>query len=218
GLALDPQGRLLAAETQTRRITRTEADGKVNSIVDQFKGKRFNEPNDIAVRSDGTIYFTDPLFGQGSTELDFHGVFRIAPDGNLTAERRGAISESPNGVALSPDEKRLYMADTQAQRMLVFDVAADGSLSEARRFASTQGYPDGMAVDAAGNVFVASVRVGIEVFAPDGTARGTIPLPNPGLGERQPTNCAFGGADARTLYITAKGVLYRVKLQQPGLY
>ncbi len=218
GLALDPQGRLLAAEPGARRVTRTEPDGTVNPIADRFEGARLNEPNDIVVRSDGTIYFTDPLFEQSAAELDFRGVFRIAPNGDLTAERRGAISESPNGVALSPDESLLYVADTYAQTVRVFDVAADGSLSDGRGFATTAGFPDGMTVDAVGNLFVASVGFGIEVFAPDGTRWGTIPLPNPGLDGRQPSNCAFGGADRRTLYITANEVLYRVTLPHPGLY
>ena len=104
GLAVDTEGRLLAAESSTRRVTRTESDGTVTPIAEQFEGSPLNQPNDIAVRSDGTIYFTDPYYGDGTTELDFHGVFRIAPDGSLTAERRGAITEQPNGVALSPDE------------------------------------------------------------------------------------------------------------------
>jgi gluconolactonase len=215
GLAVDPQGRLITAESGTRRVTRTESDGSVTPIAERFEGARLNEPNDIAVRSDGTIYFTDPAFeiAAASVELDFRGVFRIAPDGVLTVERRGDSNEAPNGVALSPDESRLYVTDTFANLVRVFDVAADGSLSKARKFLTVAG-PDGMAVDQAGNLFVASYRDGvIEVFDPDGGHWGTIDVPG------SPTNCAFGGADGRTLYITSSGWgLLRVTLAHPGIY
>ena len=104
GLAVDPKGRLIAAESRTRRVTRTERDGTVTSIAERFDGARLNQPNDIAVRSDGTIYFTDPAFGDVDVAIDFRGVFRIAPDGKLTAEWRGDTTEAPNSVALSPDK------------------------------------------------------------------------------------------------------------------
>lgn len=211
GLAVDTEGRLLAAERWTGRVTRTESDGTVTPIAERFEGAALNQPNDIAVRSDDTIYFTDPYFGDGTTDLDFHGVFRIAPDGSLTAERRGALTEQPNGVTLSPDESVLYVSDYAADLVWIFDVANDGSLSDARTFVTTGDGPDGMAVDTAGNLFVTSAS-GIEVFAPDGTPWGVIPVP------RTPANCAFGGADGRTLYITAGGGLYRVTLAHPGPY
>jgi YD repeat-containing protein len=116
GLAVDPQGRLIAAESASRRVTRTERDGSVVPIAERFEGARLNQPNDITVRSDGTIYFTDPAFGDAAAqaELDFRGVFRIAPDGRLTAEYRGETSETPNGLALSPDESLLYVTDYAA--------------------------------------------------------------------------------------------------------
>ena len=209
GLAVDPQGRLLAAERATRRVTRTESDGTVTPIAERFEGALLNQPNDIAVRSDGTIYFTDPLYADYPAELDFRGVFRIAPDGNLTAERRGATTEAPNGIALSPDERRLYVANWADDLVWVFDVAADGSLSEARTFAATADGPDGMAVDQAGNLFVTTAS-GIEAFGPDGRLWGIIPVP------RTPANVAFGGSDGRTLYITAEDRLFRVTLAHPG--
>jgi gluconolactonase len=183
-------------------------------IAERFEGARLNQPNDITVRSDGTIYFTDPAFGDAAAqaELDFRGVFRIAPDGRLTAEYRGETSETPNGLALSPDESLLYVTDYAAGLVRVFDVAPDGSLSKARTFANVAG-PDGMAVDEDGNLFIASYVGGaIEVFAPDGEQWGIIDLP------ASSSNCAFGGADGRTLYITTGPALYRVTLARPGRY
>ena len=213
GLAVDPRGRLIAAESGTRQVTRTESDGTVRPIAGRFDGARLNQPNDIAVRSDGTIYFTDPLFGDAAqAELDFRGIFRIAPDGGLTADRRGDTTEAPNGVALSPDESLLYVTNFAADLVWVFDIDADGSLSKARKLV-TVASPDGMAVDRAGNLFVASYDGGgIEIFAPDGEHWGTIDVPG------SPTNCAFGGIDGRTLYVTAGAGLYRVTLAHPGLY
>jgi gluconolactonase len=211
GLAVDAQGRLLAAERLTRRVTRTESDGTVVPIAERFEGAQLNQPNDIAARSDGTVYFTDPLYADYPPELDFRGVFRIAPDGTLTAERRGAITEAPNGIALSPDETVLYVANWADDLVWAFDVAGDGSLSEARTFVRTGDGPDGMAVDDAGNLFV-TTALGIETYAADGTQWGIIPVP------RTPANVAFGGADRRTLFITAEEGLYRVTLAQPGPY
>jgi gluconolactonase len=211
GLAVDAQGRLLAAERLTRRVTRTEPDGTVIPIAERFEGALLNQPNDIAVRSDGTVYFTDPLYGDYPPELDFRGVFRIAPDGTLSAERRGAMTEAPNGIALSPDETVLYVANWADDVVWAFDVAGDGSLSEARTFVRTGDGPDGMAVDDAGNLFVTTAR-GIETYADDGTLWGIIPVP------RTPANVAFGGADRRTLFITAEEGLYRVALAHPGPY
>ena len=157
-------------------MTRTESDGTVTPIAEQFEGSRLNQPNDIVVRSDGTIYFTDPLYGDYQPELDFRGVFRISPDGGLTAEHRADPAEAPNGVALSPDESQLYVANWADDLVWVFDVAADGSLSEPRTFVNTGDGPDGMAVDISGNLFVATGE-GIEVFAPDGTSWGVIAVP-----------------------------------------
>ena len=214
GLAVDKEGRLLAAESGARQVTRTEPDGKVTPIAARFEGAPLNQPNDIVVRSDGSIYFTDPAFGDAAAqaELDFRGVFRIAPDGSITAEYRGEASETPNGVAFSPDESLLYVSDYDANLVRVFDVADDGTLSEPSTFAEVAG-PDGMAVDEAGNLFVASFNgSALQVFTPDGEDAGTINMPG------SPSNCAFGGADGRTLYITTGTGLYRTTLAAPGLF
>jgi sugar lactone lactonase YvrE len=212
GLAVDQKGRLLAAESGTRQVTRTEADGTVTSIAARFEGARLTQPNDITVRSDGSIYFTDPAFGDAGAqaELDFRGVFRIAPDGSVTAQYRGEASETPNGVAFSPDESLLYVSDYAANLVRVFDVASDGTLSEPRTFAEVAG-PDGMAVDEAGNLYVASYNgSALQVFTPDGEDAGTINMP------ASPSNCAFGGTDGSTLYITTGPALYRTTLAAPG--
>ena len=212
GLALDTQGRLLAAEHGARRVSRTLADGTVETVVDRFEGLRLNSPNDLAVRQDGTIYFTDPPYGinDSQRELDFMGVFRVAPDGALSAEWRGPLSARPNGIALSPDQTVLYVAYTTEQLVRRFEVAADGSLGTPTTFANTDENADGMAVDLAGNLYV-TVAPGVEVFAPDGTRRGLIATP------QAAANCAFGGADRRTLFITARSGLYQVRVPIPGL-
>ena len=213
GLLLDRQGRLLAAEHGARRVSRTLADGTVETVADTFEGARLNSPNDLVVRSDGTLYFTDPPYGisNAQRELDFMGVFRVAPNGDLSAEWRGPLSARPNGVALSPDETKLYVADSDAALIRVFPVnPTTGALSAPQTFAQTGEVPDGMAVDVAGNIYQ-SVRAGVEVFAPDGRRLGLIPTP------QGAANCAFGDADKRTLYITAVSRVYRVRVPIPGV-
>jgi gluconolactonase len=203
GLALDAQGRLYAAEHGSRSLRR---DATV--IAAMFEGERLSSPNDVIVRSDGTVYFTDPPFG-GSRDLPFIGVFRIS-GGTLIAERRGALAERPNGIGLAPDEQRLYVADSADGVLYRYGVAAGGELGAREVHAQTSGTADGLAIDRAGNIFVAT-RTGVEVFAPDGSRWGVISVPE------QPANCAFGGAALRTLFITAQTGLYSVELAHPGL-
>lgn len=211
GLAVTAAGALLAAEHGNRRISITEADA-IEALVERFEGDRLNSPNDVIAREDGTVYFTDPPYGidDAQRELDFMGVFRVAPGGAITAEWRGPLTSRPNGIALSPDASVLYVADTAQGVVRAWDVAGDGALSGERTISSDVPGADGMAVDAAGNLFV-TTSAGVRVLAPDGTVWGTIAV------AQQPANCAFGDADARTLYITARTALYRVRLASPGL-
>ncbi len=212
GLGLDPLGRLIASEGDNRRVSRTLADGTVVTVADRWQGKRLNSPNDNIARSDGTIYFTDPPYGVPAgqaRELDFQGVFRVDPAGMLHLESRDM--NRPNGVALSPDEKTLYVDDTADALVRKFPVRPDGSLGPPTMFVpSTGGGGDGMAVDDAGNLYVAT-DAGVKVYKPNGMTWGVISLPE------VPSNCTFGGSDRRTLYITAKTSLYRVTLKVPGL-
>jgi gluconolactonase len=214
GLALEASGTLLAAEHEGRRLSRITGT-TVTAVAERFEGKRFNSPNDVVAAADGTIYFTDPPYGLvGPAELDFNGVFRVAPNGAVTAEHRGAALARPNGIALAPDGKKLYVAFSDNGEVLGFPVLADGALGTPARAALTSGGADGMAIDGDGNLFVTSTS-GIEAFAPDGTKWGAITLL--GTVPPKPTNCAFGGADRKTLLITTPKALYQVVLMFPGL-
>ena len=173
-----------------------------------------NSPNDVVVKSDGSIYFTDPPYGvkEEQRELDFQGVYRIAPDGTLTLLVNDF--DRPNGLALSPDEKILYIADTNRRHVRAFDVQSDGALKNGRVFAELKsdkgGGPDGMKVDTKGNLYVTGPG-GTWVFDSTGTHLGTIVTPE------EPANCAFGGKDNKTLFITARTSVYRVKVKISGI-
>ncbi len=198
GNTLDPQGRLVTCEHGNRRVSRTEPDGAVITLADRFEGKRLNSPNDIKCRRDGTIYFTDPPYGvkPEDRELDFQGVFRIV--GNkleLFARDFG----KPNGLGFSPDESILYIADTERGHVRAFDPAGND-----RVFCRVE-RPDGLETDPAGNLYVAGMA-GVEIFDPAGKKLSVIALPE------RPSNLEFGDADLRTLYITARTSLYRVRL------
>lgn len=210
GLTLDKQGRLIACEHGARRVTRTETDGTISVLAERYENKRLNSPNDVVVRSDGAIYFTDPPYGvkPEERELDFQGVYRISPDGKALALLVKDFAR-PNGIAFAPGEKTLYVNDSEGSHIRAFDVAADGTLSNSRVFAKPPG-PDGMKVDAEGNVYCTSAQ-GVMVFDRTGKHLGTFVAPE------QPANCAFGGADWKSLYLTCRTGLYRVRLAVPGL-
>lgn len=210
GLGIDQDGLLVACTHDERSISRINPTTFARTTVaDRYQGDRFNSPNDNVVRSDGTTYFTDPTWQLGNRpqETNFKGVYRIAPNGDvlLVADDFG----SPNGIALSPEESVLYVADDQNGHVRSFDVMPDGSTSGGAVFASTPG-ADGMAVDCAGNLYV-TVTTGIAVISPNGIALGNIDTP------LKPSNATFGGPSRTTLYITARDTLYRAELAVPGL-
>ena len=212
GLTFDREGRLIACEHGNRRVSRTERDSKITVMADRFEGKRLNSPNDVVVKSDGSIYFTDPTYGikKEEQELDFQGVYRIKPDGKLEVLVKNF--KMPNGLCFSPDEKKLYIADsTELRHVRVFDVKPDGTLTGGTVFAKVGpgGAPDGMKVDNSGNL-LSTGPGGIWIFDPTGKHIDTIPTPE------TPANCGWGDADGKTLYITARTSLYKVRLPVGG--
>lgn len=212
GLTFDRKGRLLACEHGTRRVTRTQADGTVVAIAETCEGKRLNSPNDITVSSDGTIYFTDPPYGvaSGDREIDFQGVYYIKQDGQVRLGYSGM--NRPNGLALSPDEKILYVSDTEAMEVLAFPVLPEGGLGQPKTLGKLDGSgADGMKVDTEGNAYVTGPR-GIWVWDARGEWIGLLETPE------DPANCAFGGPDSKTLFITARTSLYQVRCLYPGIH
>lgn len=220
GLANDViTGFVLAAEHDSRRISITDSNAMATTLVDRWNGMRFNSPNDLVVRSDGTIYFTDPPYGlRGRTrEIPFNGVFRIAPDRSVDVVWRGQVTTPtvtgtlPNGIDLSPDETVLYVADAAYQHVLAFDVSSTGTTSPARVFVDTAGSePSGVSVDEQGNVYVTTFS-GIEVFAPDGRPWGVIQV------RPTPNNITFGGPTRRIAFITTQNAVFRIEpMHIPG--
>ncbi len=213
GLTLDNEGRLLAAEHQNRRVSRTEKDGSITVLADKFEGKRLNSPNDVVVRSDGTVFFTDPPYGLkgglggDDAELDFSGVYAIKTDKSVVALVKDFVR--PNGLALSPDEKTLYVADTQEKRIRAFDLATDGTVSNDRLFYELPS-PDGMKADTQGNVWC-TANDGVHVISPKGEGIEVIAFP------KHPANCAFGGPDYKTLYATCRQHVYKVPISVQGI-
>lgn len=214
GTTFDLKGRLVLCEGDNRRVTRRRADGSFEVLVDRFEGKRLNRPNDVVCKSDGTIYFTDPglRVPLAERELPYAGVYRIALDGTTSLV---ADFEYPNGLAFSPDERKLYVANTRwAQYIHVLELDAQGRMVRRRIFADmssddTDGVPDGMKVDVEGRVYCTGPG-GTWVFAPDGTRLGIIRTPE------VPANLAFGGPDLRTLFFTARTSVYTLRTNVPG--
>jgi gluconolactonase len=224
GTTFDLQGRLILCEGGGRRVTRMGRDSKVETVVDRHRGGRFNRPNDVVCRSDGSIYFTDPdkrvpyaereIPGPAGIENLWDGacVYRVAPDGALSVL---AHCEYPNGLAFSPDERTLYVANTRSSKYIhAIEVDAAGSMTRRRIFAdmnagTERGIPDGLKVDSAGRVYCTGPG-GIWVFSPEGDRLGTIRFPE------QAVNFAFGGADLRTLFCCAYTSVYTLRVKVPG--
>src|SRR5579872_2294755 len=209
GNTLDAQGRLYSCESHTRRVVRISSKGKVDVLADKWNGKRLNAPNDITVRKDGNIYFTDPAFGnQADTrELDFYGVYHITPKGalELVAKPKGR----PNGIALSPNGRVLYVDNSDDRTVVAYDLDRSGTASNERTIVSgISGVPDGLRIDEKGNLYIAAA--GILVYSPEGKLLRTIEIPE------APANCAFGDPDFKSLYITARTSVYRVRLDVKG--
>jgi len=235
GLEFDAAGRLLACEGSGsgggRRVTRTESNGALTVLAEKYEGKRLNSPNDLAVDAKGRIYFTDPRYGnRDGMELEKESVYRIDPSGKLV--RIIADVERPNGIAVSPDQKTLYVVDNNpsrggARKVYAYALRADNSVG-ARRvlhdFGTGRG-GDGMCLDRDGNAYItaglnggfsqeqdSSVKAGVFIVSPGGKALGFIPVP-----EDSVTNCTFGGPELKSLYITAGTALWRIDLNARGL-
>jgi gluconolactonase len=241
GLLFDHKGRLLACEPEQRRVTRTEPDGTVTVLTDRYEGKRYNEPNDLTVNSQGRIYFSDPRYGPnaGKDIIDskkriIEGVYRIDLDGQVTRVL-GREVDRPNGVLVSADDRFLYVADNNnntvggARKLWRFGLNKDGTVDVAGRmllYDWKQGRgPDGVKQDQKGRLYVAAglnkpnppfepdedKKGGIYVLSPEGKLLAFLPVPRDEV-----TNCAFGGDDLQTLYITAGGTLYSIRTTTPG--
>ena len=215
GLTLDREGRLISCEHSGRRVSRQEPDGSFTTLADSYQGKKLNSPNDVVVRSDGTVYFTDPPYGVEDLgqepDLDFRGVYMIKTDGTL--HLLVDDFDRPNGLALAPDERTLYVNDSRRRHIRAFVVRDDGTLHNYRVWtdmnSSDIGSPDGMKVDTQGNVFCTGPG-GVWVINPGGHVLGRI------IGDEQPANVGWGGDDWSTLYVTARTSLYRIRLQTKG--
>ncbi len=213
GNTVDPEGRLITCEHATRRVSRTEIDGSITILASTYKGKRLNSPNDAVVRSDRTIWFTDPPYGIRPEEVEQPDsyVFRLDPGSKEPVAVCGDFS-LPNGLCFSPDEQLLYVADSDPGIVHVrrFRVRSDDRLEGGEAFATVRpGLPDGMRIDIAGRLFVCAGD-GVQVFDPDGHLLGKIRTPEGAA------NCAFGGEDKRTLFITARKTLWAVELATEG--
>ena len=212
GNTLDRQGRLITCEHSGRRVAWQEKSGELITLVDRCEGKRFNSPNDVVVKSDGTIWFTDPDYGLGKNSREQAGnyVYRFDPK-TLTTTAVIKDFDKPNGLCFSPDEKRLYVADSgKPHHIRVFDVKRDGSVSGGRVFCVIdKGGPDGIRADRAGRIF-SSAGDGVHIFSAAGELLRKIPVPE------TPANLCFGGKGNRTLFITARTSLYAIDLKTQG--
>jgi gluconolactonase len=209
GNAYDSQGRRYTCEFRARRVTRTSKNGKVEVLAERFEGKRLNAPNDLALRKDGHLYFTDPAFGnqQDTRELDFYGIFHVTSRGEIEAVAKWKTR--PNGIALSPNGRILYVGDADARVIRAFDLGRNGEASDERVVVeNVAGVPGGIRTDEKGNLWVAAKQV--DVYSPQGKLLGSLSVPEP------PANLAFGDPDLQTLFVTARTAVYRVRIGVKG--
>lgn len=213
GNTVDGEGRLVTCEHGSRRVTRTEQDGSITVLAASHGGKKLNSPNDVVVRGDGAIWFTDPPYGIGPEEVEqpANYVFRLDPGAPEPVPVADDLS-MPNGLAFSPDETTLYVADsdTSIHHIRRFRVTEEGETAGGEVFATVDpGIPDGIRVDAAGRLY-STAGHGVHVFGPQGKLLGKIKTPEAAA------NCAFGGAEMRTLFITARSAVWAVGIALPG--
>lgn len=220
GNTYDRRGRLLSGHHASSRVTRMDDDETMTVLASHYQGNELNSPNDIVVKSDGAIYFTDPPYGREGKvgiprepQLDFNGVYRLNPD-DKSLTLLVADFNRPNGLCFSPDESLLYINDTPESLIRVYDVVADGTLTNGRIFARTggdgPGGPDGMKTDSEGNIYCCAAG-GLHVFAEDGVFLGRLRTP------MQVTNFTFGDEDLRGIYLTGITTLYRVRTRIAGI-
>ncbi len=209
GNTLCGNGNLLSCEHENHRVSRTDATGKTTTVVAEYQGKRLNSPNDVVMRSDGLIFFTDPPYGvtDDERELDYQGIYCCDPE-DATLRLLNHEFLKPNGLAFSLDESKLLVADTERGILVKFRADARGRLSDAEIFCECA-RPDGIRLDEAGNVWVACLQ-GIEIFAPQGQRIACIELPE------RPANLVFGDADGKSVYICARTGVYRVRSNITG--
>ena len=220
GLMFDAKGNLISCDGGDRQVSMLDSKGNVAKVLaDSYDGKKLNSPNDLVIDSKGGMYFTDPRYGnRDGMEQDVEAVYYLRPDGMLI--RVVDDVGRPNGVILSPDGKTLYVADTSREYIRAYDVQPNGTVTNGRDFAKLppitvgegkrRNYTDGMTIDVEGNLYAATGS-GIEVFDKEGKYVGVIKVPKP------PANCAFGGPDNKTLFITVRAFLYKIELKVAGV-
>ena len=211
GNAFDAEGRLYTCETRTRRVTRTDKKGAVETLAERWEGKRLNAPNDIVVSRGGHAYFTDPAFGEQADhrELDFYGVYHLPPKGALKLVAKPA--GRPNGVALSPNGRTLYVVNSDDRNVRAYDLDRAGDAANERVVVSgLKQVPGGIRTDEKGNLYIAAG--GIHIFSPEGQPLHTVEM------HERVSNCGFGEADLHTLFVTAGATVYRLRLEVKGAY